>query len=70
LPRADRLIDWIVCVEREHFLPGGIENDFAEGNGTKLLIFIQQPWDELIHGRVWRWRWLPHRSGRQDYQRD
>ena len=53
---CDALIHWIACVKREHFLPGGIKNDFAEWDAPQLLIFIQQPRDELIYRRVRSWR--------------
>src|SRR5215831_2751116 len=52
---ADRfcnaLIDCVVRVKREHLFPGRIEDDFAERNAAQLLVFIQQPGNQLIHCR-------------------
>ena len=53
---CDAPIDWVVRVEPEHFLPGSIKNHFAEWDTAQLSIFIQQPWDELIHCPLRRWR--------------
>jgi len=53
---GDALIDWIVRIKPEHFLSGSIKNDFAEWDAAQLLIFIEQPWDQLIHRRFRHWR--------------
>ena len=48
----DALIDRIVRVKRQHLSPGRIENQFGERDAAQLLIFIQQPRNELIHRRL------------------
>ena len=49
------LIDGIVRVKPDYFLSCGIKNDFPEWNAAELLIFVQQPRDELIHRCFRRW---------------
>ena len=48
----DALIDRIVRVEPQHLSPSRIENQFAERDATQLLIFIQQPGNQLVYWRV------------------
>ena len=48
----DALIDGVVRVKRQYLSTGRIENQFAEQDAAQLLIFIQQPGNQLIDGRL------------------
>ncbi len=45
----DALIDRVVRIKSQHLSTRGIENQFAERDAAQLLIFIQQPGNQLIH---------------------
>ena len=51
--RADRfghaLIDCVIRIEWEHSLASRIEDYFAERDATQLLIFVQQPGNQLVY---------------------
>jgi hypothetical protein len=46
----DALIHHILRRKRQHISTRRIENQFAEWNAAQLLVFIQQPGNQLIHG--------------------
>ena len=46
----DALIDRVVRLKRQHLSTGRIEYQFSERNAAQLLIFIQQPGNQLVHG--------------------
>src|SRR5262249_33208846 len=50
---CDTPIDCVVRVKRKNFLSGGIKDYFAERNATQLLVFTQQPGNELIDRRLY-----------------
>jgi hypothetical protein len=49
---CDALIDCVLRIKWKHSLAGCIENHFTEGDPAQLLVFIQQPGNQLIHCRL------------------